>query len=75
MKVPVENPRGSVEKMSPKESVEGAHTVLMGSVTATERFPEGKPEAEQPRGTAEGAAECFPEENPEGGLTLPCSTV
>ena len=32
MKATVENPRGSVEKLSPKESVEGADTVLRGSV-------------------------------------------
>ena len=50
MKATVENPRGSVEKLSPKESVEGADTVLRGSVRA-------------------------PEENPEGALTLPRSTV
>ena len=37
MKATVENPRGSVEKLSPKESVEGADTVLRGSV----RTPEG----------------------------------
>ena len=47
MKATVENPRGSVEKLSPKESVEGADT----------------------------AAEGLPEENPEGALTLPRSTV
>ena len=34
MKAPVENPRGSLEKLSPKENVEGAHTVLRGSVRA-----------------------------------------
>ena len=28
VKATVENPRGSVEKLSPKESVEGADTVL-----------------------------------------------
>ena len=30
LKATVENPRGSVEKLSPKESVEGADTVLRG---------------------------------------------
>ena len=30
MKATVENPRGSVEKLSPKESVDGAYTVLRG---------------------------------------------
>ena len=39
-----------MEKLSPKESVKGADTVLRDSVRA-------------------------PEENPEGALTLPCSTV
>ena len=33
MKATVENPRGIVEKLSPKESVEGADTVLRGSVS------------------------------------------
>ena len=39
-----------MEKLSPKESVEGADTVLRGSVRATEGFSEGKPEAAKPRG-------------------------
>ena len=50
MKGTVENPRGSVEKLSPKESVEGADTVLRGSVRASKGFCEGKPEAAKPRG-------------------------
>ena len=50
MKATVENPRGSVEKLSPKESVEGADTVLRGSVRAPKGFSEGKPEAAKPRG-------------------------
>ena len=50
MKATVENPRGSVEKLSPKESVEGADTVVRGSVRAPEGFSEGKPEAAKPRG-------------------------
>ena len=41
----VENARGSVEKLSPKASCEGADTVLKGSVRAPEGFSEGKPEA------------------------------
>ena len=41
MKATVENPRGSVGKLSPKESVEGADTVLRGSVRAPEENPEG----------------------------------
>ena len=45
MKATLENPRGSVVKLSPKESVEGASTVLRGSVRAPERFSEGKPKA------------------------------
>ena len=50
MKATVENPRGSVEKLSPEESVEGADTVLRGSVRAPEGFSEGKPEAAKPWG-------------------------
>ena len=51
-----------MEKLSPKESVEGADTVLRGSVRAPQGFSEGKPEAAKPRG--------LPEDNPEGALTL-----
>ena len=40
LKATVENPRGSVEKLSPKESVEGADTVLRGSVRAPRNSPE-----------------------------------
>ena len=43
MKAIDENPRGSVGKLSPKESVKGADTVLGGSVRAREGFSEGKP--------------------------------
>ena len=50
LKATVENPRGSVEKLSPKESVEGTDTVLRGSVRAPEGFSEGKPKAAKPRG-------------------------
>ena len=50
MKATVENSRGSMEKLSPKESVEGANTLLRGSVRAPEGFSEGKPEAAKPRG-------------------------
>ena len=49
LKATVKNLRGSVEKLSPKESVEGADTVLRGSVRAPEGFSEGKPEAAKPR--------------------------
>ena len=34
MKATVENPRGSVEKLFSKESVEAANTVLKGNVRA-----------------------------------------
>ena len=66
LKATFENPRGSVEKLSPKESVEGADTVLRGSVRAPEGFSEGKPEAAKPRGRSPRgfAAEGLPEENP-----------
>ena len=50
MQVTVENPRGSVEKLSPKDSVEGAYTVLRGSARAPEGFYEGKPKAAKSRG-------------------------
>ena len=50
LKATVENPRGSVEKLSPKKNVKGANTVLSGSVRAPEGFSEGKPEAAKPRG-------------------------
>ena len=43
LKATVENPRGNVEKLAPKESVEGAHTVVRGSERAPEGFSEGKP--------------------------------
>ena len=77
VKATVENPRGSVEKLSPKESVKGAATVLRGSVKTPKGFSEGKPEAVKPRGHSPRgfAAEGLPEENPEGALTLPRSTV
>ena len=39
-----------MEKLSPNESVEGANTVLRGSVRAPEGFSEGKPKAAKPRG-------------------------
>ena len=66
-----------MEKLSPKEIVEVADTVLRGSVRTPERFSEGKPEAAKPRGPSPRgfAAEGLPEENPEGALTLPRSTV
>ena len=77
VKATVENPRGSVEKLSPKESVEGTNTVLRGSVSALKGGSEGKPEASKPRGHSPRGfeAEGLPEENPEGALTLPRSTV
>ena len=39
MNVTVEIPRGSVEKLSPRESVEVAFTVRRGSVRAPEENP------------------------------------
>ena len=66
-----------MEKLSPKESVEGADTALRGSVKAPKGFSEGKPKAAKLRGhSPQGfAAEGLPEENPEGALPLPRSTV
>ena len=66
-----------MEKLSPKESVKGADTVLRGSVRASEGFSEGKPEAAKPRGrNPQGfAADGLPEEKPEGALTMTHSTV
>ena len=39
-----------MEKLFPKESVEGADTVLKGRVRAPEGFSEGKPGAAKTRG-------------------------
>ena len=65
VKATVENPRGSVEKLPPKESVEGADTVLLGSVRDPKEFSEGKPIAAKPRRRSpqEFAAEGLLEEN------------
>ena len=51
--------------------------MLRGSVRASEGFSVGKPEAAKPRGRSPRglAAEGLAKENPEGALTLPCSTV
>ena len=43
LKATVENPRGSVEKLSPKESAEDTDTVRV-----PKGFSEGKPEAVKP---------------------------
>ena len=43
LKATVENLRGSVVKLSPKESVEGGDTALRGSVRVLEGFSEGLP--------------------------------
>ena len=66
-----------MEKLSPEESVEGADTVLRGSLRAPKGFSKGKPEAAKPRGRSpQGVvAKGLPEENHEGALTLPRSTV
>ena len=50
MKATVENPRGSVEKLSPKESFKGAHPGPKGSVRAPKGFFLGKPEVAKLRG-------------------------
>ena len=50
LKATVGNPRGSVEKLSHKENLKGAYTVLRVSLRAPEGFSEGKPEAAKPRG-------------------------
>ena len=66
-----------MEKLSPKESVEGAITVLRGSVRAPKGFSEGKPEASKPKGLRPLRFEAsgFPSRNPLGALTLPRITV
>ena len=50
VKATVENPKCSVEKLSPKESVKSGNTALRDHVRAPEGFSEGKPEAAKPRG-------------------------
>ena len=65
-----------MEKMSPKESVEGTDTVLRGSMRAPKGFSKGKPEASKPRGRSPRGCEAEePKENPEGALTLTRRTV
>ena len=49
VKVTVENPRGSMKKPSPKDSVKGADTVLRGSLRSLEKFSECKLKAAKPR--------------------------
>ena len=68
VKATVENPKGSVEKLSLKESVKGGDTALRGSVRAPVGFSKGIPKAANLRGRRpQGfAAEGFPKENPEG---------
>ena len=56
-----------MEKLSPKESVKGTDTVLRGSVSAPKGFSESSLRGFE--------AEGLPEENLEGALTLPSSTV
>ena len=65
-----------MKKLSPKESVEGADTVLRGSVRAPEGLSKGKPEVLQPRVCPRKiprepshcpAAQCWhPKHSPEG---------
>ena len=87
LKATVENPRGTVEKLSPKESVKGADTVLSGSVRTLKMFSEGKPKAAKPRGrspqsfSAEGlpkglpshcpAAQCWHPRHSPEGAVIP----
>ena len=54
-----------MEKLSPKESVEGAYTLLRGSVRTPEGFTEAKPKAAKPRGHSPRgfAVKGLPEEN------------
>ena len=68
-----------MEKLSPKESVKGADTVLRGNERRglPRDFPKGKPEAAKPRGMSPlaFAALSLPSENPSGAHTLPKGTV
>ena len=62
-----------MDKLSPKESVEGAETVLRGSVRAPEGFSEGKPKAAKlrersPRGFARGKSRGSPHTAPQHSL-------
>ena len=52
LKATVENPTGTVKKLSYKDSIEGAHTVLRGSVRAPKGFFKGLPKATKPRGSS-----------------------
>ena len=52
MKGSVENPRGSVEKRSPKESVQGADNVLRGSGGLPRDFSRANPRLQNRGGTA-----------------------
>ena len=67
LKATVENPRGSVGKLSLKESVGGAHTVLRGQGEPSLRAPEGLSEGrtEEAKPTRFFSRE-FSLENPEG---------
>ena len=70
MKSTLENPKGSVAKLSPKESVEGGNTVIRGSVRAPEGFSEGKPKGAQPprissQGFARGKSRGSPHTAPQ----------
>ena len=52
-------PRGGVEKLSLKGSVEGGHTVLRESVRAPKRFSKGKPGLQNKGGAAPKAVSVF----------------
>ena len=77
VKATVENLRGRVKKLPPKESIKGADTVLRGIVRAPEGLSKGQPEAAKPRGQSpQGfSAKGLPEESPKRGLTVPRSSV
>ena len=77
LKATVENTRGSVEKLSLKESVKGGDTALRERLRAPKGFSKGKPKAAKPRRRSPqgSAAKGLFEENPEGALKLPRSAV
>ena len=72
LKATVENTRGCVEILSPKESVKGTHTVLRGSVRAPKGFSDGKPEAAKPREPSHRpASQCGHPRHSNEGTVIP----
>ena len=65
LKATVENPRGSVEKLSPKKGFEGADTVLRAVWGLLRDLPRANPRLKNQGFAAKG----LPDENPEGALT------